>query len=141
MLTSTTTRRLSICKDSKLIQKISSVDLIRILNEDRILLARTNIQARVMKIPNTEMPITHRHRLLPNTDHVKSELLEMVSELDILAVVGEIPNFSIDRLFSLIHAFTGEIPTISSMINESKTDDMDIPIVLMDTESNPVSKR
>ncbi len=146
ILAATTTRRLSTFNDTKLIEKLPTFQLIKILNSEPLLLARRNVQNRVMKILNSKQAITDRNDILPETDQVKHELINYVSQLNISAAVAEIHNMNVGRLMSLIHAFTGEIPTLCSTMNEigssdnNTTDDQDSPLVLTETQ-NPVSKR
>ncbi len=94
-----------------------------------------------MKILNSKLPITNRNEIFPNTTDVRNQLLDYASQLDICVAVGEIHKMNVGRLMSLIHAFTGEIPTVCSATEtDDRTDDQDSSLVLTETQ-NPVSKR
>ena len=101
--------------------------MIRIINIDKLLLARTNVQKRVLKILNSKIHISDRKHLYSNTDEVREELLDILSTIDIIGATEAVSEMNVERLVSLIHGFTGELPVLSSNHGQTtdQTDDAD----------------
>ena len=111
-------KRLNIFKDSLLCNRVPTIDFINLLNQDRLLLARNNVQQRTIRILNESVYVQTDKGAFYNKDsYTKSELLKRAGELDISQVVKLIPTMDISRLASLIHAVTGDIPVIHSTLN------------------------
>ncbi len=108
-------KRLNIFKDSQLVNRISTIDFINLLNLDRLLLARNNVQQRTIQILNESVYMqADRGCLYGNDSYTRSELLSRAGELDISELAKQIPSMNTSRLVSLIHAVSGEIPIISN---------------------------
>ena len=88
------------------------MQFVKILNNDRILLSRTNVQNWVLTILNTKISEQERHELFPETSETRQELLKLVGTLDLCNILDQITNMNVERLLSLIHALTGEYPTV-----------------------------
>ena len=138
----TATRRLAIFKDTTLVDKLPALELIRIINTDKVLLARTNVQNRVLKILNSKIHISDRMNLYPNRNDVREELLDIISTIDIIGATEAISQMNVARLVSLIHGFTGELPVLSSIHGQTseQTDDED-SLHISTTNRNSVSSR
>ncbi len=137
IMTATATKRLNLFRDTLLVNRLPTIDLIKILNNDRMLLARTNVQSRILDILNNEVinsENVEKKPILPETNEVKCELLNIISALDIMSVIEQVEHMNVSRLLSLIHAITGEYLTLLNRCENSTgaqeggmTDDKDGP--------------
>ena len=108
-------KRLNAFKDTLLVNRISTIDFINLLNLDRLLLARNNVQQRTIKILNESIYMQpDRGCLYGNDNYTRSQLISRAEELDMSELTNQIPSMNTSRLVSLIHAVTGEIPIISN---------------------------
>ena len=111
-------KRLNVFKDTLLCNRIPTIDFINLLNQDRLLLARNNVQQRTIQVLNESVYIqTDKGCLYSNDIHTRTELFKKVGELDVSRIAKLIPTMNTARLVSLIHAVTGEIPVIHATSN------------------------
>ena len=120
-------KRLAATSDRKLCNDLPITNLIRILNKDRLLIARDHIQERILRELNTVIQV-ERFENLPTSqrDRIKKLLLHELEKCS-LKLSEPLQDIGIDRLVSLLHGISGNLPNLESdgtVTDQTDTDNL-----------------
>ncbi len=121
-------KRLAATRDRKLCTDLPITNLIRILNKDRLILARDHIQKRILKELNTVIQV-ERFEYLPQNeqDRIKNILMKEINKCS-LKMPEPLSDIGIGRLVSLLHGISGNLPDFDHDETETQQTDADHPL-------------
>ena len=97
-------------------------NILRILNKDKVILNKPCIQRRVIKALNAMIQIDQFEDLtLDQQEILKQQISKSIREVQYDSL-EPLETLSIDRLVSILHGLTGNLPTIELVQTDNDTD-------------------
>ena len=122
LLTLSSSKRLTALRNIKLCNTLPITSLLRILIKDKIILTKPCIQRRVLKALNAMIQIDQFDDLAPEQqDTLKAQLAENIREVE-FDMVEPLETLPIDRLVSILHGLTGNLPTVELVDDHNDKD-------------------